>query len=86
MEYYKLVKFVSFNDVYYPRLVRIWYANLGVMPGKLSTYVMNKQVMLDMNTMVDLFEIDGSTSSKLPHDFEEYNKEEATKLLFPNIS
>ena len=35
LEQYKLVKFVSYNANCYPRLIRMLYTNLGVMPGKL---------------------------------------------------
>ena len=43
LEDYKLTKFVSYNEKCYPKLVRMFYANLGVMLGKLSCYVMNKR-------------------------------------------
>ena len=85
LEHYKLVNFVTHNSVCYPRLVKMWYANLGVMTGKLSAYVMGKKLVLDVKTLAELFEMDGLAPCKLAHDFDEYNKDEAKKLLFPVV-
>ena len=52
LAHYKLVKFVCFDASCYPRLVKLFYANLGVSLGKLSCYVMNKRIVLDIATMV----------------------------------
>ena len=58
----------------------MFYANLGVMLGKLSTFVMNKQVMIDIDTMVELFDMDGPTHFKLAKDFEDFSKDKAVKV------
>ena len=84
LEYYHLTKFVSFSEKCYPRLVRMFYANLGVMAGKVSCYVMNKKLVLDLQTLADLFELDASAPCKLAKDFEDFSRAEALKLLFPN--
>ena len=63
----------------------MWYANLGVTTGKLSAYVMNKKIVLDVKTLAELFEMDGSAPCKLAHEFDDYNKDEAKKLLFPIV-
>ena len=62
----------------------MFYANLGVLPRKLSGHVMNKRVVLDTATMVELFDIDGTPLKILGKDHPRYSKEEAVKLLFPS--
>ena len=37
-----------------------------------------------MQTLAKLFEMDDSAPCKLAKDFQEFNKEEALKLLFPD--
>ena len=69
LEHYKLTKFVSYNEKCYPRLVRMFYANLGVIFGKLSCYVMNKKIVLNMQILAELFEMDVATPYKLAKDF-----------------
>ena len=62
----------------------MFYANLEVLLGKLSCYVMNKRIVLDVQTMVDLFDMDGIPLWTLAKDYPKFNREEAVKLLFPN--
>ena len=69
-----MVKFVSFSYIYYPRLVRMLYANLSVMLGKLSTFVMNREVVIDVKTMVKLFDMDRSTPFNLAKNFKDFRK------------
>ena len=61
----------------------MFYANLGVIYGKLSVFLMNKRIVLDVQTLAKLFKMDGSAPCKLAKDFQEFNREEAIKLLFP---
>ena len=84
LEHFKLVKFVCFSDNCYPRLVRMFYANLGVVPGTLSGYVMNKRIVLNIATMTELFDMDGAPPKILGKDHPAYCREEALKLLFTN--
>ena len=58
------------------------YANLGVMPRKLLAFVMNKQVVLDVKTLVELFEMDDNASWNLAKDFPNFSRDKAIKLLF----
>ena len=73
LEYYNLTKFVSYNEKCYPGLVRMFYANLEIMFGKLSCYVMNKKIGLDVPTLAKLFEMNGSAPYKLAKDFQEFS-------------
>ena len=82
LEYYKLSKFMSYNEKCYPRLVRTFHANLGVMPKKLLCYVINKKIVLDVWTLAELFEMNDTTPCKLPKDFQDFSREEALKFLF----
>ena len=84
LEHYKLVKFVCFNASYYPRLVRMFYANLRVLLGKLFRYVMNKRIVLDIATMVELFDMNSIPPKILAKDHPRYSREETVKLLFPS--
>ena len=45
------MKFVSDNASYYPKLVRMLYANLEVMTSEVFAFIMDKQMILDVETM-----------------------------------
>ena len=62
----------------------MFYANLGVLVDKLSCYVMNKQIVLDVQKMVELFEMNGIPPWTLAKDYPKYNREEVVRLLFPD--
>ena len=63
--------------------------NLGAMPNKLFAFVMNIPVVINVNTTVELFEMDGSAPFKLAKDFDDFSRDEAIKVLFlenpPNV-
>ena len=61
----------------------MFYANLGAMPRKVSCYVMNYRVILDVVALVSLFAMDGSPLCLLNKDHPHFNREEALNLLFP---
>ena len=45
---------------------------------------MNKRIVLDVQTMVDLFDMDGTPSLTLVEDYLEFSWEETIKFLFPS--
>ena len=47
----------------------MFYVSLGVMLGKLSAFVINKRIVLDVQTFIELFEMDGSAPCKLANIF-----------------
>ena len=84
LEHYKLVKFVCYNESCHPRLVKMFFSNLGVFPGKLSCYVLNKRIVLDVQTLADLFDMDSTPPWTLAKDYPKYSQEATIRLLFPN--
>ena len=60
LEKYKLTKFLCFREIVYPRLVRMFYANLGLFNDKVSCYVMYKHLIIDAKLIAKEFEIDAS--------------------------
>ena len=60
LEKYKLTKFLSFRETIYPRLVRMFYANLGSTNDKVSCYVMHKHLIIDVRLLAKEFEMDAS--------------------------
>ena len=51
LENYKLAKFLCFKSNAYPKLVKMFYANLGVVDDKLSCYVMHKRLIFDFDVL-----------------------------------
>ena len=75
LEKYKLAKFICFKSIVYPRLVKMFYANLGAIDDKLSCYVMHKHLVIDFDTLAREFEMDASPPKLFVEDFPNYTKE-----------
>ena len=41
-----------------------------------------ERIVLDVQTLIELFKMDGSAPCKLAKDFQEFSKEDALNLLF----
>ena len=60
LEKYKFTKFLCYKSTVYPRLVKMFYANLGVVDDKVSCYVMPKHLIIDFEMLANKFEMDTS--------------------------
>ena len=80
---HKLATFICFNSTAYPRLVKMFYANLRATGDKLSCYVMHKHLVIDSNTLAWEFKMAASPPKLSAGDFPEYMKEWAIGILFP---
>ena len=83
LDKYKLTKFLCFKSTIYPRLIKIFYANLGLVDDKVSYYVMHKLIIIDFVMLVKEFEIDASSPKLIARSFPNYRKELAIDMLFP---
>ena len=83
LEKYKLAKFLCFKSNAYPRLVRMFYANLGATNDKLSCYIMHKHLIINYDVLTEEFEMDASPFKLAVGDFLDYTKEKAIDMLFP---
>ena len=80
---YKLIKFLYSKSNAYLRLVRIFYANLGVVDDKLSCYVMHRHVIIDFDVLAKDSEMDATLPKLAPGDFPDFTKDKAIDMLFP---
>ena len=80
---YKLTKFLCFWETIYPRLVRMFYVNLGFVDDKVSCYVMHKHVIIDVKLLAKEFEMDVPLLKLQAQSFLNYKKELAIDMLFP---
>ena len=80
---YKLSKFLCFRAIVYPRLVKMFYANLGLLDNKISWHVMCKHLIIDAKSLATEFEMNASPSKLTTRSFLDYRKEMAIDILFP---
>ena len=79
---YKLTKFLCFRDIVYPRLVKMIYANLGLIDDKVSCYVMHKYLIIDVELLAKEFEMDASPPQLIIRSLPNYKKKMAIDILF----
>ena len=60
----------------------MFYANLGVKNWKASNYVMNREVMINIECLHKLLNMDRNVDFKVSKDLEDYSKDEAIKFPF----
>ena len=72
LEKYKFTKFLYFKSTVYPRLVRMFYANLEAVDDKVSCYVMHKYIVIDSNVLGREFEMHPSPPKLQAKDFPYY--------------
>ena len=60
LEKYKLIKFLCFRSIVYPRLVKMFYANLSSVDDKVSCYVMHKHIIIDFEMLAKGFKMEAS--------------------------
>ena len=69
LEKHKLAKFLCFKSNAYPRLVKMFYENLGVTDDKLSCYVMHKHLIIYFDVLAWEFKMDASPPKVFARDF-----------------
>ena len=74
---------MCFKSTIYPRLVKMFYANLGVVNDKVSCYVLHKHIIIYANTLVKEFKMDTSPPKLIGWSFPNYQKDLAIDMLFP---
>ena len=82
LEKYKLTKFLCFKEIVYPRLVRMFYVNLGLANDKVSCYVMHKHMIIDVKLLAKEFQMDAFLPKLQSGSFPDYKKELAIDMLF----
>ena len=80
---YKLTKFLCFREIFYPRLIRMFYANLRLTDDKVSYYVMHKHMIIDVKLLAKEFETNASPPKFKARSFPYYKKEFSIDTLFP---
>ena len=57
-EKYKLPKFLCFVEIVYPRFVRMFYENLGLVYDKVRCFIMHRHMIINVELLVKEFEMD----------------------------
>ena len=83
LEKYKLTKFLCFKEIVYHRLIRMFYANLGLANDKVSCYAMHKHLIINAELLAKELEMDASPSEVQAGSFLDYRKELAIDMFFP---
>ena len=72
---YKLTKFPCFRKNVYPRLVRMFYANLGLVDDKVNCYNIHKHLIINAELLAKECKIDASPLKLQAESFLDYKKE-----------
>ena len=83
LEKYRLIKFLCFKANIYPRMVRMFNANLVIINDKLSCYVMHKQLVINFEVFAKEFNICPTSPKLTIRSFPNHTKDLAIILLFP---
>ena len=83
LEKYELTKFSCFKAIVYPRLVKMFYANLGLANDKVSCYIMYKHLITDVESLTKEFEMEASFLKLIATSFPNYKKEMTIDMFFP---
>ena len=83
LEKYRFTNFLCFKAIIYPRLVRMFNANLATIDDKFSCYVIHKHMIIDFKIFGKEFDMDPSPLKLTIASFLNYPKDLAINILFP---